>query len=52
MGVNPVLPTPSQTLAPRIKTAVLCVGIAFLILVAVLLVRPSGILGTPDVDRV
>src|SRR3990172_9388575 len=32
MGVNPVLPTPSQTLAPRIQTAVLCVGIAFLIL--------------------
>lgn len=32
MGVNPVLRTPSQTLAPRIQTAVLCVGIAFLIL--------------------
>jgi len=32
MGVTPVLPTPSQTLAPRIQTAVLCVGIAFLIL--------------------
>lgn len=32
MSVNPVLPTPSQTLAPRIQTAVVCVGIAFLIL--------------------
>ncbi len=27
-----MLPTPSQTLAPRIRTAVLCVGIGFLIL--------------------
>ena len=32
MSVHPVLPTPSQTLAPRIQTAVLCVGIAFLVL--------------------
>jgi penicillin-binding protein 2 len=30
MSIEPVLPTPSQTLAPRIQTAVLCVGIAFL----------------------
>lgn len=30
MSVDPVLPTPSQTLTPRIQTAVLCVGIAFL----------------------
>ena len=30
MSIDPVLPTPSQTLAPRIQTAVLCVGIALL----------------------